>query len=589
MYILSYYTGHTATAALLKDGQIIAAVSEERFTNQKNYLGFPKQSIEWCLNFAKIESNDLDLIVRCGLYGAPIHTADKSHKTLSLLAGLYQLVGWLRQAWRRLTYYLPALRPIGRLVYKIATSTIGRYTVNKEKQFVCQWLKIPETKFRAYDHHLLHAATAYYASPFNQEKTLVLTLDAEGDHNCATVNIFEKDHWTRLAASSRENSLGWLFLYVTQYLGMKPMEHEYKVMGLAPYAKAEHVNKVYDKIKDIVSLDPKNPLQFKAKFSLYDSLFYLRQTMSGFRFDNIAGAFQLLLESRMEEWVKSAIKITGLSTVAFAGGAFMNVKANQKIVGLAELKKAFFMPSAGDESLPLGGCFVGYLELSKESNNATPIKPITDLYWGPAVSNDQVKKFLESNKYAHKCRVKHEPNIEKVVAKLLAEGKIVARLKGRGEWGARALGNRSILADPRNPDAVRVINEKLKNRDFWMPFAPSILEDRMTDYCQINKGIISPYMTLSFATTPLGQQDLKAAMHPYDFTVRAQTVIQAWNPKYYELIKEFERLTGVGAVLNTSFNLHGFPIVNGPKEALEAFRNSGLEYLALEDYLISKN
>ncbi len=584
MYVLSYYTGHTATAALLKDGKIIACVSEERFTNIKNYLGFPAQSIAWCLEFAGITPKELDLVVRCGLYGAPIHTADKSNKGLSLLARLYGIVGLARSAWRRLVYYLPILRPIGRFVYRTATATIGKYTVNREKQFVASHLGISTDKIATFEHHQIHAAAAYYGSPYNQEKALVLTLDAEGDFLCATVNSYEKNKSKRLAATSREHSLGWLFLYVTQYLGMKPMEHEFKVMGLAPYAKPEHVNRLYQQIKQVVTLDPKNPLRFTSKINTYDSLYYLRKKLVGQRFDNIAGAFQLLLEERMVEWTEAAIKSSKINTVIFSGGAFMNVKANQRIASLPGVKKAFFMPSGGDESLPIGGCYLGYLQLQENA----AITPLTDLYLGSATSDDEVKKYIKKHQIDVKHTVKYVENIESKIADLLAEGKIVARLAGRMEWGARALGNRSILANPQFPDAIRVINEQMKNRDFWMPFAPSVLEERLADYCIIQKGIISPYMTLAYDTTDLGKKELKAAMHPYDFTVRAQAVVQEWNPRYHALIKAFEQKTGIGGVLNTSFNLHGYPIVTGPKEAIHAYENSGIEYLALEHYLISK-
>ncbi len=585
MYILSYYTGHTATAALLYNGKIIAAASEERFRNQKNYLGFPAQSIGWCLEFAGITAAELDLVVRCGLYGAPIHVVDKKSRGLSFLSNAYNLFGLVRSLWRTLVNRLTGLRPLDQALYRFMTRTLGRYTVAKEKKWVADWLAIDRRKIIAYEHHELHAASAYYASPYSRIKALVLTLDAEGDHLCATVSIYEKNVRQRLAATSRENSLGWLFLYVTAYLGMKPMEHEYKVMGLAPYAKTEHVNALYAKIKSWVILDPKNRLKFYAKISTYTSLPYLRRELQGTRFDNVAGAFQKLLEERMVEWTAAAIKATGLSKVIFSGGLFMNVKANQRLANLPGLKAAFFMPSAGDESLPIGGCYAGYLKLTKGQKLPAPLN---DLYLGMAFTNEAIDDFIVRGEYAKKYKITRLADIETKIGQLLAEGKIVARLAGRMEWGARALGNRSILADPRDPDVVRIINEQLKNRDFWMPFAPSILAERLPDYCIVPKKIISPYMTLSYDTTALGKRALKAAMHPYDSTVRAQAVMEAWNPRYYRLIQAFEHETGIGAVLNTSFNLHGYPIVSGPTEALAAFEGSGLEYLALENYLISK-
>ncbi len=586
MYILGVYTGHTGTAALLKDGRIISCVSEERFNGIKNYLGFPKEAIKWCLADAGIKASELETVILVGLYGAPIHSAAEKQKRFSLFSIAYNIVGSIRRAWRWIVYYVPVLRPIGRVVYRLATKTLGKKTVEKEKQFLADFLGIQKSKVLSADHHLLHAVTAYYASPYNQEKALLLTLDAEGDQLSSTVSIFNSRERKQIAATGREQSLGWLFLYLTQYLGMKPMEHEYKVMGLAPYAKDVHMLKVYEKIKDIVTLDPKNPLTFRSKFNTTDSLRYLKKEMVSYRFDNIAGAFQKLLEDRMVEWVKAAVKETGLHTVIFSGGAFMNVKANMKIAALPEVKQSFFMPSAGDESLPIGACYWGYL---KATDYQGKIEPITDLYLGSATTNEEIEVFLEKGGYKKKYNIEKRKDIESDIASLLAKGEVVARFAGRMEWGARSLGNRAILANPQDPDVVMIINEQMKDRDFWMPFAPSILAERMDDYCINPKHLEAPYMIVSFDSTPLARKELRAAMHPYDFTLRPQAVYETWNPRYYKVIKEFEKRTGIGGVLNTSFNLHGLPIVKGPKEAMYAFEHSGLQYLAIENYLISKN
>jgi carbamoyltransferase len=587
MYILGLYTGHTATAALLKDGVIIAVASEERFVNVKNYLGFPKQASLWCLEYAGITGADLDRVVLCNLYSAPIHTTDQSG-AISVLTPLYRAISSVRSGFRRLSFYLPFIKPVNRLVYRTFTKLISRITVNKEKSFTAKHLNVAKDKIVNYEHHLLHAATAYYASPFNTEKALVLTLDAEGDWLCSTVNIFEGLTHKRVAATPREHSLGWLFLYVTQYLGMKPMEHEYKVMGLAPYAKEQHVDKLYQKIKNIITLDKKNPLRFTSRLSTQDSLWYLKKILWGYRFDNIAGAFQKLLEQRMLEWVKSAIKETGVSTVIFSGGAFMNVKANMLIAALPEIKKSFFMPSAGDESIPIGACYLGYIDLMAEKGETAKLQPLTDLYLGDQYSDKEIGKYVKSKGLEKKYIVKHYADIETEVANLLASNQVVARFAGRMEWGARSLGNRAILANPKNPDVVMVINEQMKDRDFWMPFAPSVLEERINDYCQNPRNLYVPYMIVGMESTDLGRSELKAAMHPYDFTIRPQAVRAGWNPRYHTLIKAFEKQTGIGGILNTSFNLHGFPIVRQPKDALYAFEHSGLRHLAIENYLISK-
>lgn len=589
-YVLGIYTGHNATASLLRDGEIVACVSEERFIGIKNYLGFPKKSIEYCFKFAGIISKELDLVVMSSLFGAPIHASDETKKNLSvcLLAALYLIVDFVRKLWGRIVFYFPKLRPVGTFFYSVALKTIGYYTMKMEKKFIAKYLNIPTSKIINFEHHLSHAATAYYASPYNNSKALVLTLDAEGDGLCSTVNIFEGTKIKRIASTSREYSLGWIYLYLTKYLGMKPNEHEYKVMGLAPYSKEKDMLKVFEKIKDIIILDPQNHLKFKAKFNTQDTYYYLKKEMEGFRFDNIAGAFQKLLEDRVTEWVEAAVKETKIRTVVFCGGVFMNVKVNQSVANLSCVKKYFFMPSSGDESLPIGSCYLGYIDVMRKSGGKIKIYPIKDLYLGPSYSDKDIESILRKDNYFKKYKIEKFSNIEKKIAKLLVEGKIVARLSGRMEWGARALGNRSILANPQNLEVVKVINDQMKDRDFWMPFAPSILEERAKDYIITPKFYEGYYMMMAFDTTKNGRIDLKAAMHQYDFTVRPQIVRKDFNSKYYQVLKEFEKLTGIGGVLNTSFNLHGYPIVLGPKEALRVFENSGLTHLVIENYLISK-
>lgn len=589
IYVLGIYNAHNATCALLKDGEIIACVSEERFNGKKNYVGFPKQSIDWCLSHAGITAADLTSVALSFAFSSPefMPSEIKKDASASVLLSLYTVVNFFRTVWGRLVYYNPNIRPIGTFLHNLAEKIVGRLVLSKEKKLIASFLGISEKQIVNFDHHLAHAATAYYSSPFNNEKALAFSLDAEGDGKCATVNIFEKDKIKTLAITSRENSFGWLYVYVTRFLGMRGGEDEYKVMGLAPYAKESAVNQIFERIKTTITIDPKNPLKFKSKFNTQDTPFYLKQEMMGIRFDNLAGAFQKLIEERMTEWVSNAIKKTKISTIVAAGGVFMNIKANKKISELPEIKKCFFMPSSGDESIPIGGCFLGYLNIIKEKEIPYNIKPLKTLYLGPSFSNKEIERFLKK-RYVNKYKIVKFSNIEKKIAELLSKGEVVARLKGQMEWGARALGNRSILANPMDRDIVMEINEKMKNRDFWMPFAPSILYERRHDYSINKKDFDSPYMNLSFDGTKMAKRELRAAMHQYDFTLRPQYVKKDWNPSYYKLIKEFERLTGIGGVLNTSFNLHRQPVVLGPQQAMFAFENSGLKYLALEDYLISK-
>lgn len=591
VYILGINDGHLSTATLMKDGEIIASASEERFLRKKNYSGFPYKSIEYVLEEAGIKGKDLDMVVTHARWGVPVFSDAKVQEdpALKIFVQLYKPLFLVRNLWGSLEYHLPFLSHIRRPIYEFAFKLIGARTVEKNKEHIASLLKIDKDKVRAYEHHQTHAASAYYTSPYNNEDALVLTVDGEGDLLSATVNVVKDGKWKRLAETSSDTSFGWLYMEVTGYLGMKRNEHEFKVMGMAPYAKEKYVDKLYEeKVEDLITLDKRNPLRFESKFDTHLSRIYLRSQLIERRFDNISGAFQKLVEERLAEWVTAAIKETGINTVCLSGGVAMNVKANQKIAELPSVKKFFVCPSSGDESAPTGACYLAYLDYCEENDIEPEVKTFGPLYLGPEFANKDIKEFISKNMYDEKYKVRHIKGIEKSIARLLAKGKIVARINGRMEWGARALGNRSILANPAHRDTVRVLNEQIKGRDFWMPFTPSILKEREKDYIKNPKNIPAPYMILTFDSTEKAKDELTAALHPYDFTARPQLVEREWNSSYHKILREFEKLTGIGGVLNTSFNLHGLPIVLGPEEAIHAFENSGLRYLALGNYLIEK-
>lgn len=591
VYILGIYDGHLATATLLKNGQIVGSVSEERFTGIKNYSGFPYKSIDYLLKMEGISGKDLEMVVIPQKWGVPVFSdpkVQKSDRLLSFSVAFYRPLGVLRNIWGIIEYRYPSLSKIRRPLYELAFKIIGGRTIKKHKDYIAKHLKIDVGKIRSYEHHLAHAAAAYYESPYNKKDALVLTIDGEGDLISASVNTVRKGKIKRLASTPSDSSLGWIYYEITGFLGMRRNEHEYKVMGLAPYAKEYGVLPLFEKIKDLVTIDPKNQLRFRSKFDTHLMRLFTRRELQEQRFDYVAGAFQKLVEDRVSEWARNAIKKTGLTTVCLGGGVAMNVKANLKVAELPEVKEFFVSPSAGDETTPAGACYLGYIDYCKENKIEPQIVPVGPLYLGPGFDNADIEKFLRKGRYLRKYKIRFHRNIEKVIAKLLAKGKVVGRLSGRMEWGARALGNRSILADPSNPDIVRIINEQMKMRDFWMPFTPSILAERKKDYVVNPKNIPAPYMILTFHSTELARKHLKAAMHPYDFTLRPQVVEQSWNREYHKIIREFEKITGIGAVLNTSFNLHGYPIVLGPKEAMHAFENSDLEYVALGNHLVSK-
>ena len=284
------------------------------------------------------------------------------------------------------------------------------------------------------------------------------------------------------------------------------------------------------------------------------------------------------------EWVTNAIEETGVKTVVFSGGVSMNVKAMMEVSKIPSLEKLHVPGSGADESLGIGAAY----HETRKTMGVNSISPLTNMYLGSGYDQSDIDKFIRDNELRNKYTVVENTNPGDV-AKLISSGNIVAVFLGKMEFGARALGARSILADPRGIDTVKRINYKIKNRDFWMPFAPVVLRERANDYFLNEKELNSPFMTIGFETTDLGKRDLKAALHQADETGRPQMIERQNNPMYYDIVKSFENITGVGALLNTSFNLHGLPIVRTPKDALFVFEKSGLDMLLLEDTLLIKN
>jgi carbamoyltransferase len=262
----------------------------------------------------------------------------------------------------------------------------------------------------------------------------------------------------------------------------------------------------------------------------------------------------------------------------------MNVKLNKRIQEMPEVEQAWFLPSCGDESNPLGALYTRALELKQT------VKPLPNLYLGIGYSKDVLRKFIEQHHLKDRYQVSDHEDIEETMAGLLAKGDVVARFSGRCEWGARSLGNRAILAHPSHLESFFTVNDLIKARDFWMPFAPTVLDSWANRYLEGYNPtkVKAPHMITAFKATPLGVQHLRAAMHQGDFTIRPQVLEKEVNPDYYRLLQAFEGRTGVGGVMNTSFNLHGYPLVASPEQALMTFENSGLQHLALGSFLISK-
>jgi carbamoyltransferase len=297
---------------------------------------------------------------------------------------------------------------------------------------------------------------------------------------------------------------------------------------------------------------------------------------------NIAGAAQLFIEELIVNWVRYWVKKTGITSITLGGGTFMNVKAAKRVYEIECVKELFVIPSSGDESLAIGALYHGNKLLNQK------ITLLKYLYLGREFSDEYIKNYLETIQERYEFEYLPEDEMAARVARLLADNKIVARCAGREEWGARALGNRSIMCNAKYLKNIDILNQYIKSRDFWMPFTPSILAEDMNDYIVNPKNMPAPYMCISFDSTEKAREEIPAAIHPKDYTVRPQAVVKEWNPGYYKIITEFKKLTGCGAILNTSFNLHGEPNVGGPEDAIHTLDNSKLEYVIIGSYLAHK-
>jgi carbamoyltransferase len=557
MLILGINDGHNAGAALVKDGRVAAAIQEERLRNVKNYSGTPELGIKRVFEISGLSPRDLDAIAVVSLNRtyAPL-------KEMPLRVRLFEKIS-------------PYIH--GHAFSKLYVKILHKFRSMKELRRVFKGLDILDKEITFVEHHLAHAACAYYQRPWDEE-TAVLTMDGAGDGLSATVNIGRGPNIERVASSTYYDSPGNAFYSeVTAYLGMKRWKHEFKVMGLAPYGRQEYC---IDKIRKIIRINPEKPLEFQNIIGACNTQVQkkLRRLLSGERFDNIAAAAQKHFEDITVQWVKNTIRETGLRKIACCGGSFLNVKANKLIREMEEVEEAFFYPAADDGGTAVGAALEVYYRLCERDGIRARRYQLKDLYYGAEYSNEDVEKILKEKG----LKAEYIDEIEGEVAELLAKGKIIARFAGRDEWGPRALGNRSILADPRDTRVIRRLNFAIKMRDFWMPFAPSILESRMAEYLVDPKP--ARYMIEAFDTTEKASEII-ACLHPFDLTARPQT-INDWNPGYRKILEEFEATTGVGGILNTSFNLHGWPIVGTPETALWTFENSGLDGVALGNYLI---
>jgi len=589
-YFLSIHSGHNASAALMMNGDVIASLQEERVTRIKNQMGYPKNAIDFCLNYAGILGKDIEKVgittknPRGLIFKAQFITQFTIRDYLNYYGEDY----YVRQLRGEDCFdYLKWLRDDPKFNqnekhydFSYLTDDIlkdGKEDIRlfqkEQKRTISNHLNIDNEKIELLDHHTCHAYYAYYASPSRGKDTIVLTMDSYGDGRNQTVWIARGDR-LELLADSNQNDIARIYKMTTLLLGMRPNEHEYKVMGLAPYANKKYKDRVLDKLKDL--LDVKN-MAIVRKERPSDLFSYFKDAFADERFDNIAMGLQLFTEEIIEKLIQDIYEKTDVKRFVISGGVSMNVKVNKAIAELPCVDYLYVPGSGGDESLSIGGLFL---------LNGKGSKPLHHLYLGPDIADEYQE--IAWDEISPEYFVKHGVGITDV-ARLLADGEIIAVINGKTEFGARALGNRSILANPKNREVIREINEAIKSRDFWMPFALSILEDKVSEYITNPKNISSHFMTVAFDTIDRKYHEIQAGSHPYDKTVRPQFVSKIYASDYYKLIETFFKITGIPALLNTSFNLHGEPIVNDFKDALRTFQLSGLDHLFVNyQTLISK-
>ena len=598
MIILGIHAGHSASATLMRDGVVCGMIQEERLTGRKNQTGFPKRAIERLVaihldgDFEKIDrigyGSLFDSIPWTGLnhysdYG-PLDFVRQMHEywypKFYGTADLQEEVTWTDEYWYDKIRNGEELNEDHNFDLSFLNSMTGQEAFDHFNQ-----VERREAVKRHFDwrgkvdfieHHTCHSHWALWGnclSPEQRKDALILTGDSRGDDSNWTVSVLNDNGDIERIAGGLDNVVARIYKYATLVLGMKPNEHEYKVMGLASYSQSpSHIKPVEQIFYDAVDFRDGEFINDKP---LIDSYFDLKNRLDGHRFDNIAAGLQNWCTGVTAAWVKHWLKETGKRGVCFSGGLSMNIKTNGELALLDELDWLSVPASGGDESLSAGACFV-----MADTESRIPVEHV---YLGETPDtprSEWFSKLGDSSLTADDFGLFENLDVS-MAAKLLADDIIIARCVGPSEFGARALGNRSILANPANGDNLQKINTAIKHRDFWMPFTPSILAEHTNEYLENDKNITSPYMTIGYQTQVARQDEIVAALHPSDKSARPQFVDRNTNPEYWALIDAFRNITGIPALLNTSLNLHGEPMNYAIEDAIHTLAESDLEFLLI--------
>jgi carbamoyltransferase len=581
---------HDASAALFLDGDLVAAAEEERFTRKKHDYEFPQNAIDFCLGVGGLKAADLDYVVFFEkpfikferLLLSSMQTFPRSHKVFR-----EAMIAWLGD--------------------KLWIKTL-----------IQKRLGVPATKILFSEHHLSHAASAFFCSGFDQ--AAIMTVDGVGEWTTASIGIGRGTEIKLLKEIRFPHSLGLLYSAFTAFLGFEVNEGEYKVMGMAPFGTPKYMDKVYKLIRiakdasfeldmDYFSFHHSPDQTFNQKFvDLFGSprdpkaLFFTPDTgypsyfgdkpsnyeqlgKENQHYADIAASIQAVTEEILVNMARELQKETGLKKLCMAGGVALNSVANGRILNETGFEEIYIQPSAGD-----GGGSVGAALYAYHTVLGKPRKFVMEhAYWGQEHSPCVIEGFLKESGIPYERLEREEKLIERVVDNL-QNGKVIGWSQGRFEWGPRALGSRSILADPRRTDMKDIVNVKIKFREPFRPFAPSVLAERTEEYFDLPnaaKHYPARFMLYVVDVKPEKREIIPAITH-VDGTGRLQTVRKEYNPRYYRLIETFGQATGVPIVLNTSFNLKGEPIVNTPAEAFNTFSKSGMDTLVLGNYVVEK-
>jgi carbamoyltransferase len=551
---------HDSAAALLKDGVIVAACQEERLSRKRHDSDFPARAVKYVLKEAGIKPEDLDAV---GFYDKPLLKFERMLSTY--VATFPRSFSSFRKAmplWIREKLWIPSM-------------------IRKE-------LSPYKGPILFAEHHMSHAASCFLVSPF--EEAAILTVDGVGEWATASFGVGKGTDITLFKEIRFPHSLGLLYSAFTYYLGFKVNSAEYKVMGLAPYGKPVHFDRI---MKEMVHLNDDGSFKLDMKYFSYD----YGLTMTNGAFDDffggpprkpeawmnerefdIAASVQKVCEEVVLRMANHIHKETGLDNLCMAGGVALNCVANGRVIRETPFKNLFVQPAAGDAGGAVGVAHYLYNTIEKKPRT----KAWTHAYLGPEYKDAEIQQYLDGQ--GAKYKLLSDAELTERTAQLLSGGNVVGWYQGRMEFGPRALGARSILADPRDPKMRDTLNLKIKFREGFRPFAPSVLADKASEWFEIEGD--SPYMLL-VAQVREGKRVIPAVTH-VDNSARLQTVTRAENPLYYDLIREFEKITGVPIVINTSFNVRGEPIVCTPHDAYLCFMRTNMDYLVLGHHVLDK-